>query len=124
MKKKRARVFVADFGEIKLEFHLPSGRHRGWRDICREIGEKMGTPFQLTEPESVEDFEKWVLKIGYAFIGCHPANDRRRTGRPRDSVAIRPTKNKEAQKQRDKRARRRLREDEGVINITTLLSDP
>jgi hypothetical protein len=104
---------VLRVGTLKVKFTTPSTK-RNLSDIYREIGEEIGVPFPLTGggPWVVEDLEPWALKIGFAYIARRYAQADKRAGRPRGSVALLPAKNKEAQEQRDKRARRQQRADQ------------
>jgi hypothetical protein len=89
-------------------------KRRSEFDIYREIGEEMGVPFPLVDGEHwcVEDLEPWVLKIGWAFISHHSANQDERRGRPRDRNAVIHDPGEIARKSREKRARRRQRENQ------------
>ena len=99
-------------GTITVEFTPPP--KRTLLTVYREIGEEMGVPFPLEQwdgPSAIDAFNEWALKIGYAFIGRHPAHNRR-TGRLRGSVALSHPPSKEAKKKRAKRAREREHDDE------------
>ena len=84
-------------------------------DIHCEIGEEIGVPFPFAKGEhyTIEDLnERWVLKVGYAYISRRAAKKMARQGRHPGCAGETFSNTKGAQKQRDKRKRRRQRAEQ------------
>jgi hypothetical protein len=95
-------------------FVLPK-KERSSFDICCKIGEEIGVPFPFAKDEhyTVEDLnEKWVVKVGHAYIGRRHAKMTARKGRHPGGAGERFSETVSAKQQRTKRANRRQRREQ------------